>query len=236
MHNRRRESVVFAGRLSQDPINIQQSMVYARGLQSAVGSRAHSGAVKCMDTSELVKLSDVYCSCGNICFRCQSIVSLQVTDTKPKRPSWGLMSSSSEGVATAIAAWGHFVIMGDTEGSLNRWDTQTGRISTVQTTQVRPFKIAPSQTLAVWNASPSPQTFHCIHPDCCTITAYACICMWDVVFFTVLIMHKDPYYQGLAQSYFQSTLSMMYVVLQQNPTGNHSFAGSLMSPSKILFY
>ena len=46
------------------------------------------------------------------------------------------MSSSSEGVATAIAAWGHFVIMGDTEGSLNRWDTQTGRISTVQTTQV----------------------------------------------------------------------------------------------------
>ena len=61
---------------------------------------------------------------------------LQVTDTKPKRPSWGLMSSSSEGVATAIAAWGHFVIMGDTEGSLNRWDTQTGRISTVQTTQV----------------------------------------------------------------------------------------------------
>ena len=63
---------------------------------------------------------------------------MQVTDTKPKRPSWGLMSSSSEGVATAIAAWGHFVIMGDTEGSLNRWDTQTGRISTVQTTQVRP--------------------------------------------------------------------------------------------------
>ena len=63
-------------------------------------------------------------------------VPVQVTDTKPKRPSWGLMSSSSEGVATAIAAWGHFVIMGDTEGSLNRWDTQTGRISTVQTTQV----------------------------------------------------------------------------------------------------
>ena len=62
---------------------------------------------------------------------------MQVTDTKPKRPSWGLMSSSSEVVATAIAAWGHFVIMGDTEGSLNRWDTQTGRISTVQTTQVR---------------------------------------------------------------------------------------------------
>ena len=61
---------------------------------------------------------------------------MQVTDTKPKRPSWGLMSSSSEGVATAIAAWGHFVIMGDTEGSLNRWDTQSGRISTVQTTQV----------------------------------------------------------------------------------------------------
>lgn len=47
------------------------------------------------------------------------------------------MSSSSEGVATAIAAWGHLVIMGDTEGSLNRWDTQTGRMSTVQTTQVR---------------------------------------------------------------------------------------------------
>lgn len=63
---------------------------------------------------------------------------LQVTDTKPKRPSWGLMSSSSEGVATAIAAWGHLVIMGDTEGSLNRWDTQTGRISAVQTTQARP--------------------------------------------------------------------------------------------------
>jgi hypothetical protein len=59
----------------------------------------------------------------------------QVTDTKPKRPSWGLMSSTSEGVATAIAAWGHLVIMGDTEGNLNRWDTQTGRISTVSTTQ-----------------------------------------------------------------------------------------------------
>ncbi|BDA45713.1 probable WD repeat-containing protein 11 at C-terminar half [Coccomyxa sp. Obi] len=69
----------------------------------------------------------------------------KVTDTKPKRPSWGLMSSSSEGVATAIAAWGHLVIMGDTEGSLNRWDTQTGRISAVQTTQgpVRRIHFAP---------------------------------------------------------------------------------------------
>ena len=74
------------------------------------------------------------CGCGAIC--ADAFSRPQVTDTKPKRPSWGLMSSSSEGVATAIAAWGHFVIMGDTEGSLNRWDTQTGRISTVQTTQV----------------------------------------------------------------------------------------------------
>ena len=74
---------------------------------------------------------------------------MQVTDTKPKRPSWGLMSSSSEGVATAIAAWGHFVIMGDTEGSLNRWDTQTGRISTVQTTQVALAPLAISGAASV---------------------------------------------------------------------------------------
>ena len=75
---------------------------------------------------------------------------LQVTDTKPKRPSWGLMSSSSEGVATAIAAWGHFVIMGDTEGSLNRWDTQTGRISTMQTTQVQQCKTGLSCMVRPW--------------------------------------------------------------------------------------
>ncbi len=49
---------------------------------------------------------------------------LQVSDTKPKRPQWGLLSSG-EVHTTTIAAWAHLVILGDADGNLNRWDTTT---------------------------------------------------------------------------------------------------------------
>ncbi|KAK9829709.1 hypothetical protein WJX72_007460 [[Myrmecia] bisecta] len=58
----------------------------------------------------------------------------KVTDTKPKRPMWGLLAGA-ESVATAIASWGNLVILGDADGNLNRWDTATGRITTISTGQ-----------------------------------------------------------------------------------------------------
>ena len=53
-----------------------------------------------------------------------SLTALQVSDTKPKRPQWGLLSSG-EVHTTTIAAWAHLVILGDADGNLNRWDTTT---------------------------------------------------------------------------------------------------------------
>ena len=40
----------------------------------------------------------------------------QVTDTKPKRPTAGVMDGGDV-MATAVAAWGSLVIFGDTEGA-----------------------------------------------------------------------------------------------------------------------
>jgi len=61
----------------------------------------------------------------------------QVTDAKPVRPSWGAVGAGAEGVATAIAAWGSLVVMGDADGNINRWDTATGRIVSLATQYVR---------------------------------------------------------------------------------------------------
>ncbi len=47
-----------------------------------------------------------------------------MTDCKPKRPNWGMLSSG-EVHSTTIAAWGHLVLMGDADGNLNKWDTTT---------------------------------------------------------------------------------------------------------------
>jgi len=60
-----------------------------------------------------------------------------VTDAKPVRPSWGAVGAGAEGVATAIAAWGSLVVMGDADGNINRWDTATGRIVSLATPYVR---------------------------------------------------------------------------------------------------
>ena len=40
---------------------------------------------------------------------------LQVTDTKPKRPSVGILDSGDV-IATAVASWAHYVIFGDANG------------------------------------------------------------------------------------------------------------------------
>ena len=47
-----------------------------------------------------------------------------MTDCKPKRPNWGMLSGG-EVHSTTIAAWGHLVLMGDADGNLNKWDTTT---------------------------------------------------------------------------------------------------------------
>lgn len=60
-----------------------------------------------------------------------------MSDAKPVRPHWGTLAAGAEGVATAIAAWGSLVVMGDADGNLNRWDTATGRMSTLATPYVR---------------------------------------------------------------------------------------------------
>jgi hypothetical protein len=62
---------------------------------------------------------------------------LQVSDTKPKRPQWPLMSGASEAITTAVAGWGHIVLLGDAEGNLSRWDTLSGKVSTIPSTQAR---------------------------------------------------------------------------------------------------
>ena len=61
-----------------------------------------------------------------------------MSDAKPVRPAWGSLAAGAEGVATAIAAWGSLVVLGDADGNLNRWDTATGRITTLATPYVRP--------------------------------------------------------------------------------------------------
>lgn len=40
----------------------------------------------------------------------------QVTDTKPKRPSMGILDSGDV-IATAVASWANFVIFGDSNGA-----------------------------------------------------------------------------------------------------------------------
>ena len=59
----------------------------------------------------------------------------QVSDTKPKRPMWGALSGGDL-VGTGIAAWGSLVILGDAEGNIHRWNTSTGKVTTISTHQV----------------------------------------------------------------------------------------------------
>ncbi|KAL3161421.1 hypothetical protein ABBQ32_010311 [Trebouxia sp. C0010 RCD-2024] len=68
----------------------------------------------------------------------------KVTDCKPKKPNWG-MRSSGEVHSTTIAAWGHLVLLGDADGNLNKWDTTTGRVTSIATGQgaVRRMHFAP---------------------------------------------------------------------------------------------
>lgn len=56
--------------------------------------------------------------------RAKLALCLQVSDCKPKRPNWGMLSGG-EVHSTTIAAWGHIVLLGSAEGNLNKWDTTT---------------------------------------------------------------------------------------------------------------
>ncbi|KAK9845313.1 hypothetical protein WJX81_003317 [Elliptochloris bilobata] len=80
----------------------------------------------------------------------------KVSDAKPVRPAWGSLAAGAEGVATAIAAWGSLVVMGDADGNLNRWDTATGRMSTLATTYgaVRRILFAPPAAEALVRGAP----------------------------------------------------------------------------------
>jgi len=66
----------------------------------------------------------------------------QVTDTKPKRPVWGL-GGAPDGATTAISAWGHLVMLGNEEGLLSRWDTVSGRTTSILTNQATFRSILP---------------------------------------------------------------------------------------------
>ena len=46
------------------------------------------------------------------------------------------MQKSTESATTAIAAWGTLVIIGDADGTISRWETTTGRVHSIATTQV----------------------------------------------------------------------------------------------------
>ena len=59
-----------------------------------------------------------------------------MTDTKPKRPSWSGLPLGGDNVATAIAALGYTVVLGDKEGNLHRWELATGRVSSTPCGQV----------------------------------------------------------------------------------------------------
>ena len=61
---------------------------------------------------------------------------VQVTDTKPKRPSWSGLPIGGDNAATAVGALGYTVIIGDKEGNLHRWELATGRVHTTSTGQV----------------------------------------------------------------------------------------------------
>mmetsp|Transcript_7354 Transcript_7354/g.20760 ORF Transcript_7354/g.20760 Transcript_7354/m.20760 type:complete len:1627 (+) Transcript_7354:108-4988(+) len=80
----------------------------------------------------------------------------KVGDTHPKRPTHGLLTSS-EYVAMALAAWGTNIVLGDAEGNIVRWDTSTGRSSSVSSGQgtVRRVQVAPSGLVVPRAAPPS---------------------------------------------------------------------------------
>ncbi|KAK9867753.1 hypothetical protein WJX84_002654 [Apatococcus fuscideae] len=74
----------------------------------------------------------------------------KVSDTKPKRPMWGALSGGDI-IGTGIAAWGRLVVLGDAEGNIHRWDTSSGKVTTVATHQgqVRRVHFAPPATDAL---------------------------------------------------------------------------------------
>ncbi|KAK9863395.1 hypothetical protein WJX84_011255 [Apatococcus fuscideae] len=74
----------------------------------------------------------------------------KVSDTKPKRPMWGALSGGDL-IGTGIAAWGNLVVLGDAEGNIHRWDTSTGKVTTISTHQgqVRRIHFAPPATDAL---------------------------------------------------------------------------------------
>eukprot|EP00873_Tetraselmis_striata_P044832 jgi/Tetstr1/465096/TSEL_009824.t1 len=79
----------------------------------------------------------------------------RIADTQPRRPSWGLLAGS-ECVGMALAAWGTNVLLGDAEGNLLRWDTSTGRSSSLATGMgpVRKVQVAPCGLMVPRHAGP----------------------------------------------------------------------------------
>ena len=59
----------------------------------------------------------------------------QVADAKPKRPFW-TSGVQPDSIVTAMAAWGHLMLLGNDDGLLSVWDTNTGRTVGVETNQV----------------------------------------------------------------------------------------------------
>lgn len=94
------------------------------------------GDSKCAREWIVIVASSPYLSCPTLPY--PSSHARQVSDAKPVRPAWGSLAAGAEGVATAITAWGSLVVLGDADGNLNRWDTATGRITTLATPYVRP--------------------------------------------------------------------------------------------------
>ena len=70
----------------------------------------------------------------------------RISDTQLKRPSQGLLSGAGDCVGMALAAWGTNIFLGDKEGNIVRWDTSTGRSSSLVTGlgAVRKVQVAPS--------------------------------------------------------------------------------------------
>ena len=49
-----------------------------------------------------------------------------IRDARPRRPSWGLLGADAP--PAALAGWGATVVLGDADGGLHAWDTESGGV------------------------------------------------------------------------------------------------------------
>lgn len=57
----------------------------------------------------------------------------QVTDSKLRKPVWGVAAGGNNAVFISIASWGSTILLGDSGGTLMTWDIATGRTTTTAT-------------------------------------------------------------------------------------------------------